>query len=459
MYGRVLCIGKLCMSGAEQGRDEKVKTNQKQYSMKKDVLVSMRGAVLSAAFLLLLLQRHAAGAQTVIGGENGDASALLELQSTSAGLLLPRMTTAERSAIVDPAAGLMVFNTTRVCVEINLGSSGSPDWTCLATYAGEIEQLNCSETEQYGRLMEGEAASDVTLFVFYAGGNKGLYDGQQLQSTGVTGLTATLLPGSFASGDGSLDLLITGTPVGYGAANFELSIGGQSCTVSCTVVPAGSCGAYVSAGQWKQFMCHNLGANTSADPLTPSWELTGNYYQWGRNPNCFGKDGVDEPNPCSSPVYGVAAPWGNTTANDNAGSISGWNTMNPANDALSDLSKTTNDPCPAGYRIPTKAQWDGVRNTSLNTRTMVGTWATGSTNYLSGVRFGGNFLFLPTTGQRGNSNGSLGFRNSYGYYWSSTAGSASDAAWILIFYTTPSATVNTGTGNRVSGLSVRCIAE
>lgn len=427
--------------------------------MKKDVFASVRRALLSAAFLPLLWQWHGLSAQNVIGGETGDASALLELQSSSAGLLLPRMTTAERSAIVDPAAGLMVFNTTRVCVEINLGSSSSPDWTCLATYAGEVDELNCSQTEQNGRLMEGEAASDVTLLVFYLGGNRGLYDGLQLQSTGVTGLTATLLPGAFDSGDGSIDLLISGTPVGYGAANFELSIGGQSCTVSCTVVPAGSCGAYVSFGEWKQFMCHNLGANTNADPLTPSWELTGNYYQWGRNPSCFGKDGIDEANPCSSPVYGAAGPWGNMTANDNAGSISGWSTTNAPNNALSDFSKTANDPCPAGYRIPTKNQWEGVRNTSLNTRTMVGTWAAGTTNYLSGVRFGGNFLFLPTTGQRGNSTGSLGFRNSYGYYWSSTVGAASDAAWLLIFYTTPSATVNTSAGNRTSGISVRCIVE
>ena len=457
MYGRVLCIGKLWMSGAEQGRDEKVKTNQKQYSMKKDVLVSMRGAMLSAAFLLLLLQWHAAGAQTVIGGENGDASALLELQSTSAGLLLPRMTTAERSAIGNPAAGLMLYNTSRGCIEINLGSSGSPDWTCLAMYAGAVDELGCEDPILLGRLMEGETASNVSITLTYAGGNRGLHNGQEIQSTGVTGLTATLLPGVFDNGTGFLDFSIAGTPATAGLASFDVSIGGQSCTMRVKVVASGSCGVYMPGGEWIEFMCHNLGANTSADPMVPSWEITGNYFQWGRNPSCFGIDGTDAPNPCSSPVYGAAAPWGNTAAENNAGAISGWNTALAPNGSWSDNTKTANDPCPAGFRVPTKTQWDGARNNSLNPRTLVGTWTDGVTNYLSGVKLGSK-LFLPTTGLRSNTTGALSFRNSYGYYASSTPTSASDGAWILLFYSSP-VTVTTGSGNRNSAIPVRCIAE
>ncbi|HRU69389.1 MAG TPA: hypothetical protein P5265_12965, partial [Bacteroidia bacterium] len=40
-----------------------------------------------------------------------DASAMLEIQSTNSGLLIPRMTAAQRSAISNPATGLLVFQT------------------------------------------------------------------------------------------------------------------------------------------------------------------------------------------------------------------------------------------------------------------------------------------------------------------------------------------------------------
>jgi len=43
---------------------------------------------------------------------NSSASALLEIKSTTKGILFPRMTTAQKNAIASPAAGLMVYDTT-----------------------------------------------------------------------------------------------------------------------------------------------------------------------------------------------------------------------------------------------------------------------------------------------------------------------------------------------------------
>jgi hypothetical protein len=65
-------------------------------------------------------------------------------------------------------------------------------------------------------------------------------------------------------------------------------------------------------------------------------------------------------------------------------------------------------------------------------------------------------LFLPAAGLRASGNGSLGFPNSFGYYWSSTPNSDPNA-WGLTFSTTP---VNSNYSPiKANGFSVRCVAE
>ncbi len=63
--------------------------------------------------------------QVSVGTTTPDPSAILELQSNSKGFLLPRLTTTERDAIVSPAEGLMVFNSTLKCIQLYDGLSWS----------------------------------------------------------------------------------------------------------------------------------------------------------------------------------------------------------------------------------------------------------------------------------------------------------------------------------------------
>jgi uncharacterized protein (TIGR02145 family) len=70
-------------------------------------------------FLFLMIFCFGAGwlkicAQVAINstGVAPDNSAILDVQSSNKGLLLPRLSTAEMNAIVSPAEGLMIFNTT-----------------------------------------------------------------------------------------------------------------------------------------------------------------------------------------------------------------------------------------------------------------------------------------------------------------------------------------------------------
>ncbi len=67
-------------------------------------------------------------AQSVGIGTTPAASAQLDVSSTTKGFLPPRMTTTQRDAIVSPAAGLVIFNTTTNSLEIRNNSA----WVSLS---------------------------------------------------------------------------------------------------------------------------------------------------------------------------------------------------------------------------------------------------------------------------------------------------------------------------------------
>jgi uncharacterized protein (TIGR02145 family) len=82
--------------------------------------------------LLAIFTTVAATAQSVginADGSAANASAMLDVSSTTKGLLPPRMTTSERNAIASPATGLVLFNTTTNVLEVR-SSSG---WSSLTT--------------------------------------------------------------------------------------------------------------------------------------------------------------------------------------------------------------------------------------------------------------------------------------------------------------------------------------
>ena len=83
-------------------------------------------------------------------------------------------------------------------------------------------------------------AYNAVATVPYLGGNGLAYaNGTAISSTGVTGLTATLIGGTLANGTGNLSYTVTGTPSAAGTANFALSFGGQSCSLALAVNSSG----------------------------------------------------------------------------------------------------------------------------------------------------------------------------------------------------------------------------
>ncbi len=90
-------------------------------------------------FALLLMCSLAAVAQVKVGDNPAtiDQSAILEVESTTQGLLPPRMSTAQRDAISNPASGLMIYNTDYKYLEINKGTASNPLWQCLGNPSAE----------------------------------------------------------------------------------------------------------------------------------------------------------------------------------------------------------------------------------------------------------------------------------------------------------------------------------
>lgn len=83
-------------------------------------------------YLIIGLISSITTAQVAIGTSIPDASALLDLNSVSKGLLPPRMTQVERDAIASPAKGLIIYNTTTNALDINNGTPLAKVWDGIA---------------------------------------------------------------------------------------------------------------------------------------------------------------------------------------------------------------------------------------------------------------------------------------------------------------------------------------
>lgn len=173
-------------------------------------------------------------AQVSIGSNTPAEAAALDLVSTTKGFLPPRLTNAQMNAISSPATGLQVYCTD--CALKGLYQYDGVAFVSLnATIAPVLATLNCAGATTTGTLKNGESAFGVTVSIPYTGAS-GNYDSISIPSTGITGLTATASFGSFTTSNDLLHLVITGTPASGGAnASFEISLGGQTCTVSLPV--------------------------------------------------------------------------------------------------------------------------------------------------------------------------------------------------------------------------------
>ena len=91
--------------------------------------------LLSIISLMLFLSTFQLSAQVAVNkdGSSPDNSAMLDVKSTTMGILTPRMTFIERDAISNPATGLLVFCTDNNHFYVNKGTSASPNWIMMSS--------------------------------------------------------------------------------------------------------------------------------------------------------------------------------------------------------------------------------------------------------------------------------------------------------------------------------------
>ncbi|RNA61585.1 hypothetical protein D1631_06410 [Chryseobacterium nematophagum] len=255
------------------------------------------------------------------------------------------------------------------------------------------------------------------------------YPTQEINSTGVFGLKATLQANTSSN---QFVFLISGTANSVGEANFAFTYEGQTCTFKRNVIGGAPSNpdTVVMCGSSKAWRTRNEGATPGSDPNTPSSQIQGAKFIWGQpTPVMTQSDDIANPN---------AIP------------------MNPnLNFTWTSPTKSSTDPCPSGFRVPTRTEWDTL--ISNNSYTILGGGIGSPTNFGSAIQFhctNGNTLTLPYAGGRNRTTGILHDRGEQGYYW---YGDSSPTGMIALFgMAGPQAYTGSDIG---SGYSVRCISE
>ncbi len=340
------------------------------------------------------------------------------------------------------------LNTTPNCNFTRTANQPSTNGTAI------VSSYTCN-TGTAGTMTAGVAVSGVTQTITAAVTTIGSYN----ISTTANGITF-VGSGNFSGSTGNKTIVLnaTGTPIASGNNTFTLNTITSTISSFVRYTSATGCYAKISSTASKEFLCHNLGADTSLNPHVPVVGLNGAYIQWGkRGPNTTGVSSIDWQTAANDGPNGFAA--APTAANANAGSIPNWSTVGASNYSWRTAAgaKTANDPCPQGFRVPTGTELTGL--IANNTASRTGTFTNSNTNYGAALHFGPNSstktLTWPATGGRNNSGGAIQNRGSGGYYISSTE--SGNINVVNIAFDNINAVNNASP--RLVGYPVRCIAE
>jgi uncharacterized protein (TIGR02145 family) len=267
-------------------------------------------------------------------------------------------------------------------------------------------------------------------------------------------VTSHTQPGNYMNGVDTFSVVFNGTKgtatlkAAYTDRNGNLKEAVMDVTVQDALCgcPARLTFSGNDASDWLVFQCHNLGGKdilSSSQAQSMDIEHHGNWYRWGaRNVSVVNDDGVSTGSLAGN-GWGCCA----STA------------AYPYQDQGTDNWYEYNNPCPAGWRLPTSNEWMNVAIAGNNTVVFGGDWSSAGSEYtkFSAYMQVGDYLFLPAAGLRVGASGALSERGYSGRYWSSTKGSISyEYGRYMFFYYGENPYQDDG--YRAIGISVRCVA-
>ena len=392
-----------------------------------------------------------------IGTTAPNSNAILDLSATNKAILLPRL--AKKADISSPVDGMVIYDTGKHCYRGYANGAWVDITTCPATVTvASPTYQGTSVISTTGIGYNGEnvpTASTITVQV-----TTDEPTAYNLSATHPdTGLVYSATGNFAAAGTYSVVLQNNGVAIPwetFGVLTMPLTGASNSINlvprIDVKSIPASATAVVEVTYGTQTWMDRNLGARRVATAINDVLSY-GNHYQWGRPADGHEISVWNGATPTSGRGFADATALEALAMSDAPGHPNFILTNVTPFDWRSDNNNnrwaTANQgPCPAGYHVPTDAQWatadafDG--GAATNGGATVG-WDNNTETYESALK-------LPSAGNRHRINGLLSNQGTYGGCWSSTVSGTN--ARSLSF---GSAAANTSYSARASGFTVRCL--
>lgn len=191
--------------------------------MLKSILSFGRNAIAFICIFFSIIQMaYAQGVAINTDNTDPDASAALDVKSTSKGVLVPRMTQAQRNAIATPATGLMIFQTDNTPGFYYYTGSA---WSAVGGGGGSSASLQLVATNTASQTVETSSIITVSLASVSTAPTTGTWDGSTFTAStaGVYMVTVHLSgTGAVAASpqivqNGSVSVSLSGAAAGVAA--------------------------------------------------------------------------------------------------------------------------------------------------------------------------------------------------------------------------------------------------